>query len=760
MFDHILAKSNPQLSLKQHIDDGLNIWRQLQDIFPAAPIVCGKTGLWELLRLAIITHDTGKGHREFQNLLKGIKENKWHSQRHELFSLSFCNALKNNLSESDKQLILRVVAGHHKSYSKLGTFIDANYKENTDEFSSEFSLIDIEAIIAIVKSYEQIDIGDITPLHPNSVIKPFFIEKVTKKITDQFTLLLMIGAFKHCDHLASAFIPHLEILKDIHFAFLKKIEASLNAKGQRFYAHQLEARQSAQNIILTAPTGSGKTETAMLWLQNQLKNNGQGRVFYILPFTASINAMFERLGSEEKGVGKGLAGMIHGKLDAYLYDAFQDSGRLDEHRDHIKQIKEQFKTLQTPLKVVTPFQLLKHIFGLSGYEKGIFEWVGGYFIFDEIHAYDPSVIAQIMVLIEFITQKLNAKVFIMTATLPSFLKSLLQNAIGAHQQIIAEKQLYESFTRHQVILNPGLLSNELNLIRKDLSKGYNVLVVCNTVWQSQEVYKVFCNEFDTLLIHGRFSAKDRTQIEKRLQKEKPKLLIGTQAIEVSLDIDYDVIYSEPAPLDALIQRFGRVNRARKHALCLCHVFSERNAKDKWIYDEDLITRTLAVLSEIIEYHAGIIKEESLQHYIDYVYPAFSTEQQDVYDEIYSNLKSHVKRLIPFEPSEEGEEDYYRQFDGVKVLPAYYEKEYIALITKLDFIGAEQLKVQVRKNRFAQFISTSALEKRSLPEIVTPSGKQLTVEYYLIKKKYRPDLGLIIDEEELLEEIGYESNQFL
>lgn len=759
MYDHILAKSNPQLSLKQHIEDGLLIWRQLQDIFPALPEVCKNKNVWELLRLAIITHDTGKGHSEFQSLLKGIKDNHWKRQRHELFSLSFCNALK-NISDADKQLILRIVAGHHKRYSQLRTFIENNYKIDSDEFEREFSKIDIAAIEELLKSYNNLEIETITPLHPDSVITPFFREKRKDRITERFTLLLMIGAFKHCDHLASAFIGELHQLQSANFIFLKKIESSLNAKGLSFYSHQQVANQTLDNVILTAPTGSGKTETSLLWLKNQIEKNGQGRVFYILPFTASINAMFERLGSAEKGIGKDFTGMLHGKLDAYLYDAFQDSGRLDDKITNIKLIKEQFKTLQTPLKVVTPFQLLKHLFGLSGYEKGIFEWTGGYFIFDEIHAYEPSVIAQIVVLIEFITTQLKAKVFIMTATLPSFLKIILQNAVGRHQQIMAEKRIFDLFTRHQVILKSGLLSDNLHLIKNDLESEKKILVVCNTIWQAQEIYKILHTEYNTLLIHGGYSAKDRTAVEKQLQKERPQLLIGTQAIEVSLDIDYDSIYSEPAPLDALIQRFGRVNRARRHTICPCIVFTERNFKDKWIYDQELINRTLHTLLKIINDNNGIIKEEILQAHIDQVYPSFTKEQEEEYYDIHTNLKNHAKRLIPFEPSQEGEEDYYKQFDGVKVLPAYYEKEFISLITKLDFIGAEQLKVQIRKTRFKQFYATPALEKRRLPEITTPSGKELIIEYYLLKKRYRPELGLVIDEDESLDEIGFESNQFL
>ncbi|MBK6934594.1 MAG: hypothetical protein IPH17_05910 [Bacteroidales bacterium] len=72
------------------------------------------------------------------------------------------------------------------------------------------------------------------------------------------------------------------------------------------------------------------------------------------------------------------------------------------------------------MKVATPFQLLKSIFGLKGFEKGIFEMSGGYFIFDEIHAYDPEVIAQIKVLLEFAINHLNVKVCLMTTTLLLF----------------------------------------------------------------------------------------------------------------------------------------------------------------------------------------------------------------------------------------------------------------------------------------------------------------------------------------------------
>jgi CRISPR-associated endonuclease/helicase Cas3 len=108
--------------------------------------------------------------------------------------------------------------------------------------------------------------------------------------------------------------------------------------------------------------------------------------------------------------------------------------------------------------------------------------------------------------------------------------------------------------------------------------------------------------------------------------DETKLLVGTQAIEVSLDIDYDVIFTELAPLDALLQRFGRINRHRINGQyrppCDCIVFSERNDVDKLIYKNgEVITRTLDVLHKLEYNNSGVIPEIKLQQFIDQVYPS-------------------------------------------------------------------------------------------------------------------------------------------
>lgn len=750
----ILAKSEPPITLKQHIEDGLSVWKHLQSSFPAASSCAGKKNFWRLLWLSIVMHDLGKAHAEFQKVLRGL-ENVWNSQRHELFSLPFAKQLQ--IADNEKCMVLRVVAAHHRNYSWLSNFIENNYELDPSEFKREFAKVNVQKAVDLANSFEEGLINsEVFPESPLKIITDYQreIQRVflgrQEEISDYFALLLLMGAFHHCDHMSSAFITEFSHLQESSFIFLDEMKRDLNRKGFDLYSHQDMASRLLGNVILTAPTGSGKTETSMLWLRNQLFKIGQGRVFYVLPFTASINAMFERLRDNKKGLGEEVVGMLHGKLNAYLYESFfEETGNLKELKARIKDLKQTFKNLQTPLKILTPFQLLKNLFGLKGFEKNIFEWVGGHFIFDEIHAYEPEVTAQIIVLLEFLTKRLQAKVFIMTATLPTFLKNRIGEAIDNYQEIKADTALYDSFNRHRLKLKDGLLAENLNLIKKDLEGSKNVLVVCNTVDQARSVFERFRDDFDSLLIHGRFTAKDRTHIEKRLQNRVPKLLIGTQAIEVSLDIDYDVIYTEPAPLDALIQRFGRVNRKQSKTPCPCIVFRERNERDKYIYDHNLIEKTLNVLEDIEKLNEGVIQEIELQHYIDQVYGGYDNDAKEKFDKIYNLLTQSVKRLTPFEPSQEGEEEYYKQFDGVKVLPAFYEKEFKQNLDNFDFIGAEQLKIQISKRRFVQYFNTPDLEKLTYVVFSSdnPKAKSIEHKYLKINKKYRPDTGLNFDLDE-------------
>jgi CRISPR-associated endonuclease/helicase Cas3 len=736
----ILAKSNPAISLKQHINDGLQVFERIKESFTNLSKITDQDSFWELLKFCIIFHDLGKAHIEFQKLLHGKTKN-WKQQRHELFSLPFVESLP----LKDKEFIYLVVAGHHKDFEKLISNLNSYGSSSEDfgldlggteeiiTFEKEFeNNLPVNSVASLLKEYK-IQISTPTIHNPGTKLLNF-IQKGFGNKKENIKLLLLAGAFKHCDHLSSAGITNILSLIPSDFQYLHN-------SGYDLYNHQVRASKIAGNAILTAPTGSGKTETSLLWLQNQIKMNANGRVFYILPFTASINAMYERL--SEKTPNK--IGLLHGKLSAFIEAKFEDDDLVDENQKNT--IKEQYKTLITPFKVVTPFQLLKNIFTIKGFEKGIFEWAGGYFIFDEIHAYNPKVFAQIISLLEFATKYLNVKAFIMTATLPSFLRKELENAIGEHSAISASENLYKKFDRHKIIVKAGKLSENLGLIQDYLDGNKKVLVVCNTVKQAQLVFETLQAE-NKVLLHSSFNATDRNNKEKALLSDDINLLVGTQAIEVSLDIDYDNIFTEPAPLDALIQRFGRVNRKREKEISECFVFEGRNNSDKFIYkNESIIERTINILKKKQKSNQGIIKEGELQEMMDFVYPSWDKEDKEEFDKIHTLLGDFIEHeMKPFIYNPKQEEDFYEQFDGIKVLPVCYLAQFKSFIENNKFIKAENLKVQISTKRFMQLISQSNIDK----EYYTISNKEtnkIKGDYvYVINKKYNSQLGLLIDED--------------
>lgn len=735
----VLAKSEPQISLKQHIDDCLLIHRQLVECFPNLPLKDPDT-FWEIVSDSLIFHDTGKSHEEFQRLLHKKIKNNWNRQRHELFSLYFIKQA--NIPDDKKTLIYYAVIGHHRSLSETYEFVVDNYASIIQpnwssckdmSFDAECKKLWKNKVWKILKEFGFQNVNeDIVDLV--SVVKSFYESSHELSDNAYMLYLLLIGFVRQCDHLASAGTKKLYKLSDANFSFLFQYP---------LYQHQAKANETLGNVILSSPTGSGKTETSVLWLKHQLEVKGEGRIFYLLPYTASINAMYERLNEKfNEGHTNSVhwVGMLHGKLSQYIENKMS-SEKTFEAEDK-EQLINDFRTLVTPMKIVTPFQLLKCLFGLKGFEKGIAEWSGGYFIFDEIHAYDSKIFAQIIVLLEFCTKFMNVNVFIMTATLPTFMLHLLELAIGKHNVITADDDLYSKFDRHRICIEKGRLQDSLDLIQRDINEGSKVLVVCNTVEQAQFVYENLSIEKNKLLLHGSFNAEDRNKKELRLKNEDIQLLVGTQAIEVSLDIDYDTIYSEPAPIDALIQRFGRVNRKREKGICVCHVFDTQNDKDRFIYNDAVISRSLKVLCEIEKKDNGIIHERELQDYIDIVYPDWEDKQKEDFDITYEMLSLGVtNRLVPLTYDDKSEELFYKQFDGIKVLPVCLMKKYQQYLDAYQFIKAEGLLISIRESRFFALLKDNEINKEYFCFINKDGDKLMNKSLLVINRVYDEELGL-------------------
>ncbi len=164
---------------------------------------------------------------------------------------------------------------------------------------------------------------------------------------------------------------------------------------------------------------------------------------------------------------------------------------------------------------------------------------------------------------------------------------------------------------------------------KIYEKGKRVAIVCNTVKAAQDAYKQFTNnnlQVKPMCLHSRFIAKDRRNKEKKLEKNKkksrmdqswPQILVATQVIECGMDIDYDVLFTEGAPLEAIIQRAGRVNRERSSKKGKVHVFQQDEASTRF-YPPEITLKGLEVLKEKVN-SSSELTEEELINIIELVY---------------------------------------------------------------------------------------------------------------------------------------------
>ena len=143
----------------------------------------------------------------------------------------------------------------------------------------------------------------------------------------------------------------------------------------------------------------------------------------------------------------------------------------------------------------------------------------------------------------------------------------------------------------------------------------STLIVCNHVSTAQDIFiELSKYEKDIILLHSHFTRRDRNRIDDKLLRELPKILVATQVIRVSFDIDFDQCFTEPASIDALIQRFGCVDRYGKKPPVTILIFGKQGEK-YGIYNKGLVQRSIEELFNIKE----IIGEYEIIEVADRIY---------------------------------------------------------------------------------------------------------------------------------------------
>lgn len=546
-----------------------------------------------------ILHDIGKVSPLFQRTLRhGFMRPPGFVFRHEIASLFFISQVDDILKED----IVNMIVAHHKSVRKdvamLGLLDLAEYDDGFKIHSSDFHEW-VPMALDILHEFG-FKVHDVS-LDEAKANYDFAVEycRNLKSGCSKWKGLLMTA-----DYMASA-LPEITN-KVVGKLFIKPELSFYNRRNQLYPLSLINASDLRNHTIVTAPTGAGKTDFLM--------RRCCGRVFYILPYQASINAMYDRFTTDLSNT------------DAQIYLQHAASNLKLCGKSYEERIMQRHPGAS--IKVMTPHQIASVVFGVKGYESIVLDLEGCDVILDEIHTYSSAIQAIVLRIVEILTV-IGCRVHIGSATMPSVLYDRLLSILGGPEKVYEVRlsdDVLKTFNRHVINKISGFDSAKY-IIADGVASGKKILVVCNQVQRAQNVYsdlKRMFPEIRKMLIHSRFRRKDRQKLEKELTSsfntmDNACIVVSTQVVEVSLDISFDLMITECAPIDAMIQRFGRVNRKRVieqiGILKPVYVISPDAIENALPYDAEVLSRSFDVLPD-----GEVLEENEIQQMLDTVYP--------------------------------------------------------------------------------------------------------------------------------------------
>ncbi len=615
-FDHILAKSAS--------NGGTTLINHIKKVAEYAVIAANHFGLnKDIAQQGAILHDIGKVSPLFQQKLKGYRQSPMEmNYRHEIASLFFLKTI-------DKKIwpeVIDMIVAHHKSIYKDGRELGILDMERMYENELPvYHLTDFDTwkndAIGILNQLG-IECDNISVEEAKESYNYVINYCKNKQKGWSAWKGLLIGA----DHFASALG---ELPGNEKVLFAKPTLRFYNRQHELFPLSLINSDNNKKHSFVKAPTGAGKTD----FLLKRCRN----RVFYTLPFQASINAMYSRICNDLKD----------NETDIRL---LHSSSRLviEDYKIEEKVIQDKFGAA---IKILTPHQLGSIVFGTRGYETILFDLKGCDIILDEIHTYSEISQAIVLKIVEILSA-MDCSVHIGTATMPQCLEDEILNIIGnEHTQYVKLKDnILDSFDRHIVHKIPDFESS-INEIKNAIQENRKVLIVCNRVRNAQEIYYMIEETFPgtpKMIIHSRFKRMDRNKLETDLknkfnESKKACIVVSTQVVEVSLDISFDLMITEAAPLDSLIQRFGRINRKRTKQTIgkyksVYVIAPPENEKDCLPYSKEILERSFEILP-----NNELLKENELQDKLNHVYPESITPDINL-DAVFVNNKWRLREL--------------------------------------------------------------------------------------------------------------------
>lgn len=654
-----------------------------------------------LMKIAVLFHDTGKVNHLFQQMMSRLINRQPVRRkdyfRHELISCLFLVCLeKDSFKRIAAPYHFYAILSHHKPLTNdLRSFVN----EMCDKEWPVPGNVEIEYITNTLKetSNGEFSYKSGINLPPPDAAKSFLV-RIIETFTEARYFMdkdihviralygLMKGFLHFCDWLGSSESNYKEMCNinntDPEMIF-QKLKSKIENEGKIYkpMRFHLECLKHQGDAVVIAPTGSGKTEASLAWALNNMPR----KIILLMPTMVTSNSLYERLCFY---FGKTSCGLAHSSADTYFAARREkeESGEESYEVNRFRLLNQ--KAFMPAVMVSTVDQILTCGFNTGLWSLKEYALLGSAVIFDEIQAYEHYTIGLITAVIRKI-KSLGGKVMIMSATMPKFLREHFLNLLGLPQALVAEEKM--DLKRNRWTYIDCSVEEVRPMVLKKLKNNKKVAIIVNDIKTAKKEYNAYTallkdkglEKYKILCLHSEFTAIDRQEKEQKLTDRNGNpynLVIATQVIEVSLDVSFDVIFSECAPIDSLVQRAGRCNRYGLLREGHFYIFNASETALKYVYKnrDNLITKTLQVVKD----NQGLLSEAEISRMIEEVYYDSSLYDDD-YKEgemLYSEIEN--KYMIRDLAIDENEEELVTRSNVIMKVPVIPANQYMDTVTKL------------------------------------------------------------------------------
>lgn len=554
--------------------------------------------------------DLGKANSDFQSMVNG--ESIDQMLRHETVSVMLASQepeMKNWLAPIvELEAALWGAAGHHRKFDnslaprrrtgRMQVFVsNSDVSTILNEMADSLALAPPPVFASdITIEYKSCGNGSWSALGKLNCMKDEF-EQIVDHLTDSYRkrLIFIVKALGIAADVSASAVARESERKDL-YCMTEFVEETIGSTGLRIEdldaiiaqrlgisarieddreKFQAAVAQSTSTITLAqGGCGTGKSIAAYRWARHQCELAGRDnfRLFFCLPTTGTTTEHFKDY-ALESGIAPSLLSLTHSRssVDLRTISVTHEEAETDDSPENpaaavIRAQQDKIEALSlwdTPLVVTT----VDTVLGLAVNARRATYSSPAIFssavVFDEIHAYDDTMFGHML---QFIKNLPNMPILLMTASLP---KERLAHLLSVRPDLkcVPGPPDFERLERYHMQMSEP--EDALMEVEKAVTANEKILWVCNRVDWANATYRTLFSKFQNKayinVYHSRFRYKDRSRRHREVLDEFQRqdsacILVATQVAEMSLDLSADLLVTDLAPVPALIQRMGRLNR--------------------------------------------------------------------------------------------------------------------------------------------------------------------------------------------------------